>query len=336
MRPYLRLVVLLIVGWLLFEPSAAFAQQVPNDLTRQGFELYQHGKPAEAITVLKRAVKQNDKDADGWHFLGLAYFKLEKLKDAQSVFERAVKLRPNFVPTHTSLAYVHLLRNHLKEASAEAEAALKLDRDSPTAHYVLGAVGLRQGNGETARREAEAALTADPKMGPALVLKSQALIELFDDVGDARPGTAFQPRYQYLREAAKALDAYLTLNPNEPEIDYWRTQLETLQLYSGAPDPAVGQPYSPNAVTTKARILEKPIPEYTAYARDNGYAGTVRIRAVLSFDGGVKHLLVLNQLEGGLTEQALRAAQRIRFLPATVDGRPVSQFIVLEYNFNIY
>jgi len=38
----------------------------------------------------------------------------------------------------------------------------------------------------------------------------------------------------------------------------------------------------------------------------------------------------------GLTEAAIRAAKRIRFVPATKDGKPVSMWMTLEYNFSLY
>jgi len=38
----------------------------------------------------------------------------------------------------------------------------------------------------------------------------------------------------------------------------------------------------------------------------------------------------------GLTERAIAAARQIKFTPATKDGRPVSMYIQLEYNFNLY
>jgi len=38
----------------------------------------------------------------------------------------------------------------------------------------------------------------------------------------------------------------------------------------------------------------------------------------------------------GLTERAIAAARQIKFVPATKGGRPVSVFMQLEYNFNLY
>jgi hypothetical protein len=47
-------------------------------------------------------------------------------------------------------------------------------------------------------------------------------------------------------------------------------------------------------------------------------------------------MLVLQALPGGLTEAAVRAARAISFVPATKDGKPVSMWMQLEYNFNLY
>jgi len=44
----------------------------------------------------------------------------------------------------------------------------------------------------------------------------------------------------------------------------------------------------------------------------------------------------LDTLPFGLTEQAIAAARQIKFVPAVKDGRPVSVFMQLEYNFNLY
>jgi hypothetical protein len=38
----------------------------------------------------------------------------------------------------------------------------------------------------------------------------------------------------------------------------------------------------------------------------------------------------------GLTEKTMEAARHIKFAPAMKDGRPVSLYIQIEYNFNLY
>jgi TonB family protein len=49
----------------------------------------------------------------------------------------------------------------------------------------------------------------------------------------------------------------------------------------------------------------------------------------------VQGISVVKGLPDGLTEKAIAAAKQIRFTPAQKDGRTVSQYVTLEYNFNI-
>lgn len=95
-------------------------------------------------------------------------------------------------------------------------------------------------------------------------------------------------------------------------------------------------PFTQKEVTRKAVIVFKPEPSFTEDARKNNVSGVVRLRAVLSSTGLVTDISVIKWLRDGLTEKAIGAARHIRFFPAEKDGRAVSQYVVLEYNFNIY
>jgi protein TonB len=94
--------------------------------------------------------------------------------------------------------------------------------------------------------------------------------------------------------------------------------------------------FKPGEVTRKAVITLKPEPGFTEEARKNNVTGVVRLRAVLSSSGAVTNITPIKSLPDGLTEKAIAAARQIRFTPAQKDGRAVSQYITLEYNFNIY
>jgi protein TonB len=89
-------------------------------------------------------------------------------------------------------------------------------------------------------------------------------------------------------------------------------------------------------VTTRARVLVKPEPQYTEEARRNQITGTVILRVVFSKSGQVTNIQAMQGLSGGLTEKAIAAARLIRFVPATRNGQPVSMYMQLEYNFNLY
>lgn len=89
-------------------------------------------------------------------------------------------------------------------------------------------------------------------------------------------------------------------------------------------------------VTTKARLLAKPEPQYTEDARKNQVTGTVVLKCVFSSSGQVTNISVRSGLPFGLTEKAIAAARQIKFVPATKDGHQVSMWMQLEYNFNLY
>ena len=89
-------------------------------------------------------------------------------------------------------------------------------------------------------------------------------------------------------------------------------------------------------VSEKAQLLSKPEPQYTEEARRNQITGTVILRVVFSKSGDVTNIRALQSLPSGLTEKAIAAARQIRFLPARKSGQPVSVYMQLEYNFNLY
>lgn len=99
--------------------------------------------------------------------------------------------------------------------------------------------------------------------------------------------------------------------------------------------PADG-PFTQKEVVRKALIVYKPAPGFTEEARKNNVVGVVRMRAILSSTGRVTGISIIKSLPDGLTEKAIRAARHMLFFPAQKDGREVSQYIILEYNFNIY
>jgi len=102
---------------------------------------------------------------------------------------------------------------------------------------------------------------------------------------------------------------------------------------AGADGPAV---FSGREVDRKARVVLKPAAAYTTIARRNQITGTVVLRVVLASSGHVEKITALKALPDGLTERAILAARTLRFIPAVKEGQWVSQYIQLEYTFNLY
>lgn len=89
-------------------------------------------------------------------------------------------------------------------------------------------------------------------------------------------------------------------------------------------------------VNQKARLAMKPEPSYTEDARQNQIAGTVVLKCIFRYDGSVTDIRTVSGLPYGLTQKAIEAAKRIKFIPAIKDGKHVSMWMQLEYNFNLY
>ena len=89
-------------------------------------------------------------------------------------------------------------------------------------------------------------------------------------------------------------------------------------------------------VTQKARLAMKPEPSYTESARKGGVTGTVVLKCVFSSNGMVTNIRTVASLPEGLTERAIDASRKIKFIPAMKDGKYVSMWMQLEYNFNLY
>lgn len=317
------------------------AQTVSTDSPQRlrGIELYGQKDYREAARLLKQAVKKDKNDADAWYYLGLALLQNPKaLKDASKAFETATKLRPNFAAAHAGFAYLLLVRNKNDDAAREAQAAVSLDPNIPDAYYILGVTRLRAGAREEALKNAETAIKLQPQLAAAYLLKSEALVRSYGPDSLVSPDDASsESRNERYRQAAEALEKYLQLDPSNPEHATWAQQLEGLRFFANTAKPGEKKlVFSGKEVTTRVRIISKPEPAYTEAARVNGVTGTVVLRCIFSADGVVRHFLIISALPLGLTEQAIKAGRRIKFVPATFEGHPVSMYVQLEYNFNLY
>lgn len=333
----------------------ALAQQPgPTEETALAIQLYRQGHNPEAIKALKEVVKKYPQDAMAWHYLGLSLVHKDDWKGARKAFEKALALRPDFAAPRANLANILLFTN-ASEAEKQARQALSLEPTSAEAHYVLGTVGLLQGLCADAIEQANMALSTNSNFPSAYLLRSQAFIcqiaknSLFDrtlsktSVDDAEVSKEAkllnaQRNAVGFQKAAADLETFLKLAPNTPDASLWREQVETLRLYAEPAEKTEGERsvFISSEVTTRARILKKPEPSYTESARNAQVEGTVVLRAILAADGQVKNILVLGRLPHGLTERAIEAARKIKFQPAVKDGRPVSVFVQIEYNFNLY
>jgi TonB family protein len=84
-----------------------------------------------------------------------------------------------------------------------------------------------------------------------------------------------------------------------------------------------------------AEILSKPRPEYTDEARKLRLEGEVLVHVLFKATGEISVLELIRGLGHGLDENALRAAQQIRFKPALRAGQPVDSTATVHILFQL-
>lgn len=226
-------------------------------------------------------------------------------------------------------------RQLLEQGDAEAAAAAlgpaaERDRADADAWHLLGVAYARRGKQQDALKA----------LGSAVALRLDRLsfgpVPTPERFVKATPEALAASKARSLKlhgEALESVEEYLKLNPQDAEL--WRAQAAALKAHADF-IASMENEYAgarPDSETARLVIQAKPEPGYTEEARRNGTDGRIRLRAIFGADGKVHHPLATRPLPHGLTGQAFEAARRIRFQPATIDGRPVSQFLVLEYAF---
>lgn len=83
-------------------------------------------------------------------------------------------------------------------------------------------------------------------------------------------------------------------------------------------------------------ILKREAVRYTNIARDISIRGEVILSIVFKGDGDIGEIRVVKGLGGGLTEESVNSAKKIKFLPAIIDGKPADVTRTITYGFGIY
>jgi TonB family protein len=195
------------------------------------------------------------------------------------------------------------------------QAAVKRKKEDITAWHYLGLTFAKLGKSEDARKAHERSVKiADSFLENAVAITKEQLLE-----------------------AADSADQYVALSANlsNHKLEEWRDWSSYFRTIAAGDNRDLSI-MKDSEVDTKVRVLSKPNPSYTDRARANQVSGTVVLRCVFTADGRVRYIHPVVGLPDGLTESAIDAARKIKFIPATKDGRPVSMWMELQYNFNLY
>lgn len=332
------------------------AQSVPLPSTeeiKQGMLALDQGQYTNALKLLKLAVRKErgNQQAIAWYYLGVAQTKLGHFKDSLKSFESAIKINPKYAAPHTAIAVIQYSAGNLEMALTEVLKALTLDMKDQQAHSLLARIYARQDKWDESLREVEYARQLFPHENEILLLQIQAMTGLFgmhafvsgqnkDAGADMERKKAWLSEQRVrLENAAALLAGYLKL-PEIAEANWWREQLTAMyaHIQQIKEEQQVVQDGKGDTqkYDSRPKITYREKAVYTQQARNLHISGTVMLRAIFSPQGTLEYLLVLKGLEGGLSQEAIKAAQKVRFEPALRGGIPIPTIVVLEYTFNLY
>jgi protein TonB len=96
-----------------------------------------------------------------------------------------------------------------------------------------------------------------------------------------------------------------------------------------------GGPYRPGSGIEPPGLLREVAPDYTDRARRAGLEGEVLLEMVVTAEGTVTDVRVLQRLGSGLDERAIAAVQQWQFSPARRHGVPVAVLVEVAVEFRL-
>lgn len=307
-----------------------------NPEREAALKLLQEKRYAEAVKAWQKFLSEtkNQTDSEAWIYLGLAHYRNNDLKEAREVLKKAVKLNPQSAQAHATYATILYAARKLADAEKEVNETLRLETNNQQSLYLRGVIQYDKGNCKEALADANSVLQLNPKFSSAYLLKAQAIIGIIS-ARSVIDGDLPSNWTQAFLQAAQNIETYLQLNPNAPDSEFWRARMSTFRSYENVQASMGCIPFTKSAGITPPKILHQVPARYTDEARNAGIEGSIKVRAIFDIDGQIKNVVPLTFLGGGLTMQAILTAQKIKFSPATKDGKPICMSLAIEFTFNL-
>lgn len=244
-----------------------------------------------------------------------------KLEDKAVSLAQSLPVRfPKSPEAWETLASIYQKRYRIKEAYEAYLKSLDLrpDRRRSVANfYDLGYDAQLKNETNIALDCYQRILAIEPDSPPAMY----QLGRIFVTQGKIKEAEELRKK---LEKYDKAFAKYLSENIKKPAtID---EEFERI---------CTGPSSTPGSSSLRPVILYQEKAKYTDLARANGVQGTVILKMIFTRDGRITNIQPVVRLPYGLTVEAMRAAQKIKFRAACKDGRPVSVRMSVEFTFNL-
>ena len=142
----------------------------PDDfegLNLEAIALRRSGEIEKSVAIYHSLLKNDFQRPTKLFNLGIAYSKLNQLKEAENAYREALRWKPKFIEAHNNLGEIFLRQGRLEEAEKELRLATELGPDFALAFSNLGDLYLRLKQTVKARQSIERALELDPDLASA-------------------------------------------------------------------------------------------------------------------------------------------------------------------------
>ncbi len=240
---------------------------------------------------------------------------------AQSGIRRALALKPESAEANLIAAQVYWHEGARSMAIDFLNRAIETQPFFPEAHFLLAQCLKDSGKLEKAREEVNLAMNQGTPLFPAYRLLAE--IDLAKGDFDAAI-TSLETALRF----SPGGDAEETATLRE-QIEQSREFVEKLKRFAafeaGQKAPDIVRPFQLNSVQ----------PRHAEEARALKIQGTVSMGILINESGDVDLVLVLRGVGYGLDERATEAARKLKFSPATRDGKPIPYWMKLSVEFNL-
>jgi tetratricopeptide (TPR) repeat protein len=197
---------------------SATTAQAPKDARKayeKGLEAAAKKNPDEAQKNFEKAVALYPRYAAAWFALGQINEQREHTEEARKAYDQSTTADPKFVPPYERLSFMALKESKWQDLADTTNRMLQLNPyDYPSAYYLSSVANLQLQHLDVAEKNAREAIRLDP-------LKKNARAHYV-------LGLILAQKHEFTPSAA-SLHTFLDADPNAPDVDFVRKQLEQVE-----------------------------------------------------------------------------------------------------------
>ncbi len=159
---------------------AAYPAIAQSPVEQAGADALRQHRLPEAESAFLSLTRSNPNNDSYWNILGVIHDGMGRPAEAASDFKRAIRLNSSSVSAHYNLALNLLQRKMLGEARVELDSALRLNPALAPAHYNLGSLDAETGRLPSALEH----LSAAHRLEPANTQVTLRLAEIYYHAGN--------------------------------------------------------------------------------------------------------------------------------------------------------